>query len=146
MGDGEFSEQRFELVLARVPVLLPQLQHRAQVLLDAQPAEDRGLLRQVADAEPRPLVHRHPGDVVAVDLDPALVDGHEAGDHVETGRLAGAVRAEQPHCLAAPHHQRHAVDHAPRAIGLGDAARDQRAFIAGKLGGVAAPGAWAGAA
>ena len=38
------------------------------VLLDRELAEDRRFLRQVADAQPRPLVHRQPGDIAALEL------------------------------------------------------------------------------
>ena len=65
-----------------------------------QAAEDRGFLRQIADAEPRALVHRQSGDVGAVEIDAALVGLDQAGDHVEHGRLAGAVGAEQADRLA----------------------------------------------
>jgi hypothetical protein len=58
----------------------------------------------------------------------ALVDGHETGDHVETGRLAGAVRAEQADRLAGAHAHGGAVDDLAAAIALGQAARDQRAL------------------
>jgi hypothetical protein len=52
---------------------LDHLQHRADVLLDREAAEDRGLLRQVADAEAGAAVHRQLGDVVAVEVDHAAV-------------------------------------------------------------------------
>ena len=34
------------------------LEHRADILLDGEAAKDRGFLRQIADAEPRALIHR----------------------------------------------------------------------------------------
>ena len=67
--DVEFLEQRFQHRLARLAVGLGDLEHRADVVLDIEAAEDRGFLRQIADAEPRPLEHRQPGDVVAVEFD-----------------------------------------------------------------------------
>ena len=111
MGDVEFVEQRVELVLALALVRLDHLEDRADVLLDGQAAEDRGLLRQVADAEAGAPVHRQPGDVVAVELDAAVVGLDQPGDHVEDGGLAGAVRAEQADRLAAPHIKRDALHH-----------------------------------
>ena len=80
---------------------LDDLQHRADVLLDGEAAKDRGFLRQIADAEPGALIHRQLGDVVAVELDGAAVGLDQAGDHVEHRGLAGAVRPEQTHRLAA---------------------------------------------
>ena len=68
------------------------------------------------------------GDIVAVDLDRALVDRHQPGDHVEAGRLAGAVRAEQADGLAGAHAQRHAVDDRAGPCSSWSAPRDQRAL------------------
>ena len=42
-----------------------------------------------------PLVHRHGRDVLAVQRDPARRGLDEADDHVERGRLARAIRAQQ---------------------------------------------------
>ena len=56
--DVELLEQRVELALALLAARLDDLEHGADVLLDVQAAEDRGLLRQVADAEARAAVHR----------------------------------------------------------------------------------------
>ena len=80
---------------------LDQLQHRHDVLLDRQAAEDRGFLRQVADAEAGAAVHGQPRHVAAVEGDAAGVGGDQAGDHVEHGGLAGAVGTEQADRLAA---------------------------------------------
>ena len=80
---------------------LDDLEHRANILLHGEAAEDRGFLRQIADAEPGALIHRQLGDVVAVELDGAAIGLDQAGDHVKHRGLAGAVRAEQSHRLAA---------------------------------------------
>ena len=97
---------------------LDQLQHRHDVLLDRQPAEDRGFLRQVADAEARAPVHGQPRHVAAVERDLAGVRRHQAGDHVEHGGLAGAVGTEQAHRLAAPGGQADALHHHAAAVAL----------------------------
>ena len=89
---------------------LDHLEDGADVLLDGHAAEDRGFLRQVADAEAGAAVHRHAGDVVAVELDGAVVGLDQAGDHVEDRGLAGAVRAEQADRLAARHREAGIVD------------------------------------
>ena len=59
-GQAEFVEQLLEPLAARVAVGLDHLEHRQDVLLDGQPAEDRGFLRQIAEAEDRAAVHRQP--------------------------------------------------------------------------------------
>ncbi len=137
MRDRELLQQFVEALLALLSVLLGDLEYGADVVLDGKAAEDRGLLRQVADAEPRAAVHRHRRDVVAVYLDRALVDRHEAGDHVEAGRLARPVGSEQAHSLARAHPERYAADHLPALVALGEAARDQRAREAPARGSLA---------
>ena len=134
MRDVKFLEQRIEIAFAELLVRLDDLQHRADVVLHRQPAEDRRLLRQIADAEPGALVHRQVRDVEAVDLDRAGIGADQPGDHVEDGGLAGAVRAEQPDRLAAAKRQRHVVDHEPSLEGAPQAARDEPVLAGMRLG------------
>ena len=61
------AKQRVEHRLARLGLGLGHFEHGADVLLDRQAAEDRGLLRQIADAEARAAIHRQIGDVLAVE-------------------------------------------------------------------------------
>jgi hypothetical protein len=68
-GDVEFLEQPLELLGAHGLVGLDQLEHAGDVLRHGHAAEDRGLLRQVAEAEDRAAVHRQLGDVDAVHQD-----------------------------------------------------------------------------
>src|SRR6185437_15426448 len=95
------------LMLAR----LDRLQDGEDVLLDGDAPEDKGLLRQVADTEPRATIHGQLVDVLAVDLDRAFVRRDQPGDHVEHGGFAGAIRPEQPHRLAAVELEAHAANH-----------------------------------
>src|SRR5471032_1601178 len=68
--------------LQRLDVLIVlQIEHGADVLVDCQLAKDRGFLRQVAQAQARALVDRLAGDRQAVDADVAGVGTHEAHDH-----------------------------------------------------------------
>src|SRR3546814_17866663 len=53
------------------------------------PAEKKPL------AESRAPVHRHVGDVVAIQGDPAVVGRNEAGDDIEAGGLSRAVGTAQ---------------------------------------------------
>ncbi len=113
------SSRRVELGLAPVPVGLDDLEHGADVVLDVQAAEDRGFLRQVADAQPGAAVHRQARDVVAVERDPPAIGRHQAGDHVEDGGLAGAVGSEQANRLAVADIEPGVLDDGPAAIALG---------------------------
>ena len=99
-----------------------QLEHGADVLLHGQLAEDRGLLRQVGQAQARAAVDRQALHRLAVDADLAGVGTHQADHHVEAGRLAGAVGAEQAHHLAGAHGQVHVLHDHARAVALLQAA------------------------
>ncbi len=121
MGDAQFFQQAVAVLVDLAPVALVQLQHRHDVLFDRHAAEDRRFLRQVADAEAGALVHRLAGDVLAVEQDGAVVGLDQAGDHVEAGRLAGAVGSQETHDLAARQLQADALDHGAVLVGLADA-------------------------
>src|SRR5690606_30935855 len=123
MVDMEFTQQRIQLALAALLVeVLARLQDGHDVVRHAELAEDRGLLRQIADAAPCPPVHGQMGDILAVDHDVAAVGPHQTDVHVETGGLAGAVGAEEPDHLAAVALQRDILDHAAGLVGLGQMA------------------------
>src|SRR5690606_17691400 len=106
--------------------------------------EHRRLLRQVPDAEARALVHGQARHVAAVQHDPPAIDGHQTDDHVEAGRLAGAVGTEEADDLAAAHLERYAVhDEAPvvllaQVLG-GEHAHGAVSFFAGWMTAVTRP-------
>src|SRR4051812_37637744 len=100
-SDVEFVQQRIEFGLALFPGGLHDLEHGADVLLDGETAEDRSLLRQVADPEPRALVHRQSGHVMTIKFDGASIGFDQARDHVEYGGLAGTIGPQQTYRLAA---------------------------------------------
>src|SRR5206468_6149918 len=75
-----------------------------------------GLLRQVTQAQARPAIDGLGRDLAPIEEDAALVRAQEPHDHVERRALAGAVRPQESHDLAAPHVQRHALHHAPLAV------------------------------
>ena len=57
--------------------------------------EEADLLEGAGDAEPRPLVRRQPDQVRLIEEKRARVGLIDAGEEVQQGRLAGAVRADQ---------------------------------------------------
>ena len=140
MADREFRQELVEHRLARIRFGLGHFEHGADVLLDGQAAEDRGFLRQIADAEPGAAVHRQIGDVLAVELDGAGVGGDQAGDDVEAGRLAGAVGPEQPHHLAALDRNADIAQHRPALEAFAQAVTDQTAIIGDQTRRSAKPG------
>src|SRR5439155_14172586 len=88
------------------------LEYREDVVAHGEFAEDAGFLRQVTQPEPGPPEDRLLGDVALVEPDRARMRAQEADDHVERRALARAVGSEQPHDLAPPHAERHALDDA----------------------------------
>ena len=67
---------------------------------------------------------------MAVQFDHALVGFDQAGDHVEDGRLAGAVRPEQADRLAAPHRKADVLHHRAAAIALAEVMHGENALTA----------------
>ena len=120
VDQAEFVKQLLEPGGARVAIGLGNLEHRKNVLLDRHSAKNRGFLRQIAQAQDRPAIHRQPRNVRPVEVDPAAVGLHQPHHRIETGGLAGAIGAEQPDHFAARHAQRDIVEHGAPVIGLGD--------------------------
>src|SRR5262245_46238098 len=102
----KFVEQLFEASFtAGFRRALPKFQNCEDVVCDAEFAKYARLLRQITDAEPRAFVHRHVRDRFIFEFDDALIGFDQSNDHVEAGRLAGTVRAEQADDLAASNEQ-----------------------------------------
>ena len=129
MGHAELVEKRFQILRPLPAVGLDHLQHGADVVLHRQAAEDRGFLRQIADAEPCAAIHRQAGDVEAVEPDRAVVGLDQPGDHVEAGRLARAIGAEQADGLAALHREADVAHHLAALVALADAIDDEQAVL-----------------
>ena len=121
MDRSSSSASRRFFSVSAVEVL--QFEDRLDVLRDRQLAEDRRFLRKVRQPAPRALVDRKVREVLAVELDAAAVGRDETDDHVEAGRLAGAVGAEQADHFAARHFERHVVDHGARLVAFLQARR-----------------------
>ena len=69
-----------------------QFEYRADVFGHRQLAEYRGFLRQIGDAHLCTAVDRQMRDPLVVDIHFATVAGDQTDNHIETRRLAGAVR------------------------------------------------------
>ena len=88
------------------------LQHRQNVFLDRKLAEDRWLLRQIADAVMAgPHVHRDAGDVFSIGEDTAGIRRDQTDDHVKAGCLSGAVRAQKTDHFSLAHVNADAADY-----------------------------------
>src|SRR3974390_2317138 len=119
-------------------VRLDDLQHGANIFLDREAAEDRSFLRQIADTEPRTLIHGQLRHVATVELDAALISLDEPGDYVEHRRFTGAIRAQKPHSLALADVKAHASDHFAANKALGDAMNRKQGLAFRRCGAVAA--------
>ena len=105
MGDVELIEELLVFVLLLRLREMRRLEDGHDVFLDRELAEDGRLLREIADAERRALVHRQFADVHIREEYLAGRRVLESHDHVERRRLARAVRPEQPHDLPLLHAQ-----------------------------------------
>ena len=96
------------------------LQNRQDVVAYVHTAKNRRLLRQVADAAPRPLMHGQAGDAGAVDFDASRIRAHDPQDHVKARCLARAIRPQQTDHLSTLHAQADIFDYRATAIGFGE--------------------------
>ena len=111
-----------------------RLQDRHDVLVHRQLAEYGRLLRQVADAQACPLVHRHIGDVRFVNEDAPRIRADQADDHVERSGLARAVGAEQADHTSPLHGEGEIADDLPTSVALGESGCTQSVHQAGVTG------------
>src|SRR6266511_1814028 len=81
--EAKLVEQLLESPLAFGLAHWKCLEYRQNVVLHGQLAEDRRLLRQVTDPVSRALVHRHAGDVAAIQKYPAGVPLDQPDNHIE---------------------------------------------------------------
>src|SRR5579859_674377 len=134
VADAQLLEQLLEALLAGRPLeVRARLEDGEHVVLDRELAEDGCLLRQVAESQLRAPVHRQQCDVRIAEVDAAGVAGNEADDHVEGGGLAGAVRSEQPHHLAALELERQIAHHLTGFVAFGESGGPERGHDLGPL-------------
>src|SRR5690606_29922476 len=100
MGNVELLKEFVQPSLTFLAALLNDLKNGADIVFNRQPAEDRSFLGEVANSEAGATVHRHAGNVVAIDLNRAAIDGNKTGDHVKAGGLACTIGAKQSHSFA----------------------------------------------
>src|SRR5687768_2409486 len=105
------------------------LEHRKYIVAHVETTEDRGLLGQVANAEPAALEHGEPGDLAALEQHIAPGGRDEPDDDRKDRRLAGPVLAEQPDRFATADGQRDLAHHRHLAEALGGPVRDQPAGL-----------------
>ena len=90
------------------------------IVLDRQRRERPHDLEGAADAAPADAIGRKPVDALAGERDAAAVRCVHAGDHVEQGRLAGAVRADDGVDAAFGHLEAEPIDRDEAAEALAD--------------------------
>ena len=105
----------FALLVAEI---VANLQYRHQVIVNAQPAENGGLLRQIADSATRARVQRQQADVFIIDDNVARIARYDTNNHIEGSGFTGAVRTEQANNLARIHGQTDIFHDAAAFIGF----------------------------
>ena len=102
MRDSEFFQHLINALLSGVAIKFgDRFEHREQVIPYGETPKDGGLLGQVSDSFPSPLMHREPTDVFAIEQDGTLVAPDEAADHIEAGGFPSAVWTKQTNDFAA---------------------------------------------
>src|SRR5712691_363833 len=129
MRDRELGHQRIEHRLAQIRCRLRNLEYCTDVLLDSETAKYRSLLREVADAESRPPVHRKIRDVAPIQADHPGIGGNEPGYDVEARRFSRAVRPEQANHFASLHRDVDVAQHRPSFEALAQSLPDQTAIV-----------------
>ena len=122
LGEIELRNQAFQPLLALGTGHLAGRQghfhHGEDVVLHRHFPEDRCLLGKIADPQLGPFVHGQFGDLRIVQENMPAIRDDLAGNHVEAGRLAGSVRAEEADNLSLFHFHRDALHHRSDAIFL----------------------------
>ena len=114
--------QFLQLVVAR---LARHLEHREDIVLDTHLTEHARLLRQIADASTRTLIHRVVRHLLVAQVDMPSVGHDQTRGHIERGGLAGTVRAQQTHDLTLLHVETHVVHHRTFTIPFHETFRPQ---------------------
>ena len=115
---------KLQLDRARLAVLLlsagelRRLENGHDVLSHREFAEDGCLLGQIADAQLRPLVHRHPADLHIRNIDIAKGWLFQTDNHIKCRRFAGAVRSQQSDNFPFVNPQGNPIDYIAALIGF----------------------------
>ena len=100
MFDVKFAEQVIESLFSIVVWQRSKcFKDRHNIVAYGEPAEHGGFLGQIAEAAICPFVHRSLGDIFIIKEDLAGFTANRPDNHIETGRLAGAVGAKQTNNL-----------------------------------------------
>ncbi len=96
----ELLDKRLDALVLVLLGIIRHFEHRTDIVLDAQTAEHRRLLRQIADAELRTTVDRLLGEfddfaVVVFEENLPLVGFDKTHYHIKRGSLARSVGTEQ---------------------------------------------------
>ncbi len=110
----------------------PGLRGDPQILLDGQRREDLALLRDKADAEPRPAVGRQGRDIAAGKADVPGMQRGMSHDRRQEGRLAHPVAAQDGERAPGRQGERDAFEHDRLAVSRLDAV-EQKAGIPGTI-------------
>ena len=114
----EVGNKFLQLLKLLLACEIGHLEHRHNVVFDAQFAEYARLLRQVSYAGACTLVHWEAGYVLVVDVYVSAVGHDESCGHIERCGLSCSVRSQKSYNLALANIYRHVVDNGTLAITL----------------------------
>ena len=78
MFQTKIGQEFLKALSPLVPILFRNIQNRGNIIFDAQAAKNRGFLRQIANTQPRPAIHRQAGDILSVQQDLTPIRGNKS--------------------------------------------------------------------
>jgi hypothetical protein len=125
MDQAQFFNQTIQPFPPLLPVVGKGLQDGQDVVVDRQLAENRGLLRQIADAVSGPQIHGQVGDFPVIQEHLPLVRRSESHQDVKGGCLAGSVWPQEPDNLSLTDPESDVVHNPSALVGLDQVDRFQ---------------------
>jgi hypothetical protein len=110
----------------RIPAFDAQrFQNQPDVVLNRKMPERARLLCEVRNTHACSAVHRFGSDVAIAEKHPSFIWLQETDHHIEGGRLAGAVRAQETDDLTRGYSERDPIDDPPVSVGFAKALCDE---------------------
>jgi len=125
--NAKLLKQFFDAFQLFAPAQAHGFQHRQDILGRSHLAKHGRLLRKITKPKPGPQIHRQFSYVLAGEKNATGFGRFQPDDHVEGGRLSGAVSAQQSHDFARLDMQSDIIYYPATAVGLLQIERGQGA-------------------
>lgn len=100
MVDVELIQQAMQMILPLGICQWKGFQDGQNILLNAHPAKDRGLLRKVSDSLLGSLMHGPLRNLGVIQENLPAIGSHQSNDHIKRSRLTGTIGPQKSHYLA----------------------------------------------